>query len=180
MIGVLCRSGFFGASSEACKLSSTAIEYIASFIDRNSKEYNYMDKFLATNHDAAQLRYFRYFVKLVKKKRLVYRYSRKTVFASIISWCKSHTAHCRFFFNQLALFWGRISHFESTKLEVFVGPTRLILSVLQPLAAGGDKKKTIELVSKAADSIAEGDIIERSERATSFFLVSDPSRGTLR
>jgi hypothetical protein len=38
------------------------------------------------------------------------------------------------------------------------------------MAAGGDKKKTMELVSKAADSIAEGDIVERSERATPFFL----------
>jgi hypothetical protein len=39
------------------------------------------------------------------------------------------------------------------------------------MAAGGDKKKTMELVSKAADSIAEGDIIERSERATPFYVL---------
>merc|ERR1711892_602702 len=35
----------------------------------------------------------------------------------------------------------------------------------KPAAAGGDKKKLMALVSKAADSIAEGDLVERGIRS---------------
>merc|ERR1719471_374006 len=35
----------------------------------------------------------------------------------------------------------------------------------KPVAAGGDRKKVMELVSQAADSIAEGDLVERGIRS---------------
>jgi replication factor C subunit 1 len=35
----------------------------------------------------------------------------------------------------------------------------------KPAAAGGDKKKLMELVSKAADSIAQGDLVEKCVRS---------------
>ena len=35
----------------------------------------------------------------------------------------------------------------------------------KPAAAGGDKKKLMELVSKAADSMAQGDLVEKAVRS---------------